>query len=71
MAKREWKQDAERNADKSWKETITTCDFPYFGLMTDWGLLVVMGRKRKGASPWEELLPGLRLIMIKRKCMDC
>ena len=50
MAKREWKQDAERNAGKSWKETITSYYFPYFALMTDWGLLVVMGRKRKGAS---------------------
>ena len=39
MAKREWKQDAERNADKSWKEAITTYHFTYFGLMTDLGIL--------------------------------
>ena len=37
MEKREWKQDAERNADKSWKETITSYHFPFFGLMTDLG----------------------------------
>ena len=37
MAKRDWKQDAERNADKSWKETITSYHFTYFGLMTDLG----------------------------------
>ena len=35
-SKREWKQDAERNADKCWKETIISYHFPFWGLMTDW-----------------------------------
>lgn len=48
MAKREWKRHAENNADMSWKEAMASYCFSYFGLMSDWELVVA--RRRTTAS---------------------